>query len=262
MNFIEQFLIWLDSSMINPVSYGWFHILFLILTIISIVIIKYKYNNLSDSQIRKTLLYYSIICLLLEVYKQVNFSFNYDAINTWWSYQWYAFPFQFCSTPMYIAFISCLIKNDKIKYALYAFLASYGLLAGLLVMLYPVTVFVDTIGINLQTMIHHGSMLTIGSLLIINKRIKLDFKTLLSATKVFISLLLIANIANIITYYINIDGGLKLFFISPFHESSLPVFSSIYNMVPYPIFLLIYTLSFMLGAYLIMCISRKVIKYE
>lgn len=262
MNIFEKILIFLDSNMITPLSYGWFHLLFLFLTIISILIIKYKYRNLSDKSINKILLYYSIICLLLELYKQVNFSFNYDLNNTWWSYQWYAFPFQFCSTPMYIAFISYFIKNDKLKYALYAFLASYGLLAGLLVMLYPVTVFVDTIGINLQTMIHHGSMLTIGSLLILNRKIKYDFKTLLYATYVFISLVLIANTLNIITYYMNIDGGLKLFFISPFHESSLPVFSIIYNMVPYLVFLLIYIISFMGGSYLIMYISGKVIKHE
>lgn len=262
MNIFEKVLIFLDGNMIEPTSYGWFHLLFLFLTIFSILIIKYRCRNLSDKQISKALLYYSMLCLLLEVYKQVNFSFNYDLNSTWWNYQWYAFPFQFCSTPMYIAFISYFIKNDKIKYALYSFLGTYGLLAGILVMLYPVTVFVDTIGINLQTMIHHGSMLTIGSLLILNNKIKFDFKTLLHATYVFIILVIIANALNIITYYMNIDDGLSLFFISPFHESSLPVFSNIYNMVPYLIFLLIYIISFMGGSYLIMYISGKVIKNE
>ena len=32
-------------------------------------------------------------------------------------YQWHAFPFQFCSVPMFVAFIAPLLKDGKVKRA-------------------------------------------------------------------------------------------------------------------------------------------------
>lgn len=261
MSFIERILIFLDSSMKEPTMYGWFHITFLILLITSLIIVKVKYNKLNDKSIKKVLLICSIICLSLEVYKQINFSFNYDCIHTWWNYQWYAFPFQFCSTPMYIALIASLTKNKKIEKAAYTFLATYGVIAGISVMLYPSTVFIDTIGINIQTMIHHSIMVFMGVFLIINNKIYYKFKDFIYGNITFVICLFIALIIDIVTYYLNIDGGLKMFFISPFYESSLPVFNIIYRNVNYIIFLLFYILVFSFGSYLILLIS-KLLKRE
>jgi len=216
---------------------------------------------LDNNKIKKVLLISSLICIILEIYKQINFSFNYDNIHTWWSYQWYAFPFQFCSTPMYIALIAALTKNSKIERACYTFLATYGVIAGISVMLYPSTVFVDTIGINIQTMIHHSMMVFIGIFLIINNKMQYNLKSLLNGTTVFVICVFIALIINISTYYLNINEGLQMFFISPFHLSSLPIFNIIYSKVNYIIFLIIYILAFTFGAYLILLIS-KLLKKE
>ena len=261
MSFLNNILIFLDSDMTEPTMYGWFHIMFLILLVLSILIVKFKYNKLENNKIKKILLICSLVCITLEVYKQINFSFNYDSLHTWWSYQWYAFPFQFCSTPMYVALIAALTKNSKIEKAFYTFLATYGVIAGISVMLYPSTVFVDTIGINIQTMIHHSMMVFMGTFLIINNKIGYNFKSLLNGTIVFVICVLIALIMDISTYYLNIDGGLAMFFISPFHESSLPIFNIIYSKVNYILFLIIYILAFSFGAYLILLIS-KVLKKE
>jgi hypothetical protein len=231
MNLFEEILKALDKKMVEPQMYGWFHILFLIILISSILIVKLKYNNLSDKSIKRILLIYSIVCITFEIYKQLNFSFNYDDIKTWWSYSWYAFPFQFCSVPMYVALIAALTKNSKVTKSIYTFLATYGLIAGLSCMIYPSTVFVDTIGINIQTMVHHGSMVFIGALLLINNKVEYTLKSLLSSLFVFLICLSIALVIDITTYYVGIDGGLEMFFISPFHTSSLPVFSIIYEKV-------------------------------
>lgn len=261
MSFLNKILIFLDSNMVKPNMYGWFHIMFLVLLVLSILIIRFKYNMLDNNKIKKVLLISSLICIILEIYKQINFSFNYDNIHTWWSYQWYAFPFQFCSTPMYIALIAALTKNSKIERACYTFLATYGVIAGISVMLYPSTVFVDTIGINIQTMIHHSMMVFIGIFLIINNKMQYNLKSLLNGTTVFVICVFIALIINISTYYLNINEGLQMFFISPFHLSSLPIFNIIYSKVNYIIFLIIYILAFTFGAYLILLIS-KLLKKE
>ncbi|MDP3304802.1 MAG: YwaF family protein [Erysipelotrichaceae bacterium] len=260
MNLLERLLILLDANMNQPVSYGWFHWLFLILTIITLMIVFFRCRNLDNRQIKRILLTYAIITLSLEVYKQINFSFNYDAVSTWWSYQWYAFPFQFCSTPMYIALIGALTKNKTIEKACYAFLATFGLTAGLAVMLYPATVFVDTIGINFQTMIHHSTMIIIGFLLIANQKVIHDRKTLILAFNVFIICVAIAISIDVSTYFIGINNGLEMFFISPYHDSSLPIFNIIYQQVPYLLFLIIYIATFALGSYMLFRIFHLPLK--
>lgn len=243
MNVLEQILIFLDSSMERPHSYELFHICWLIVMLISIIFIIRKLKN-KEKTGKKIILILSISCLLFEVYKQINFSFNYNDISTWWEYQWYAFPFQFCSTPMYIGLLATLIKNEKMKKAMYYFLATYGLLGGLITMVYPETCFIDTIGINIQTMFHHASMVIMGITSIVCLNLKFNFKSFISATKVFISLVTIAIGLNIITYYLGIDNGLELFYISPFHNSTLPILSVIDERVPYIVFLPLYLLLF------------------
>ena len=255
MNILEEILVFLDANMNEPSMYGWFHIMFLIFLISSIFIVKLKFSHLDNKKIKRVLLVSSTICLLLEFYKQLNFSFN--STTHLWDYQWYAFPFQFCSMPMYIGLIAGLTKKEKLEKACYTFLASYGLLGGILVMLYPSTVFIDTIGINIQTMVHHGLMVFMGCLLFINNKVTYDFNSLLLGIKVFVTCVLIALIIDISTYYIGINNGLEMFFISPFHTSSLPVFNIIYEKVNYFIFLFIYIGIFSLGSLGILKLVKK-----
>lgn len=249
MNLLEKIIIFLQFRMTEPKIYEWFHIMCLIITILIIVFLWYKkYNS------KKVLLVFSIIMLIFELYKQLSFSFT----DNTWHYQWYIFPFQFCSVPMYVALIAALTKNKKSEKSLYSFLATYGLIAGIAVMLYPVTVFVEETLINIQTMVHHGFMVVMGSYLIINKDVELNFKTVLQGLKIFIVLVAIALITNIVTYYLGIDNGLELFYISPFHTSILPVFSIIYDKVPYIVFLLLYIVSFSIGSYIPLLIFQMI----
>ena len=49
-----------------------------------------------------------------------------------------------------------------------------------------------------------------------------------------------------------------MLYISPYFESTLPVFNNIYNSVPYPIFLLIYVLALSLGSFVIYGVASGV----
>lgn len=247
MNILEKIIKFLQFEMEEPTLYGWFHILSLVLTVVIIILLAYKKPN-----VKKTILIMSIIMIIFEIYKQLSFSFN----NNTWEYQWYAFPFQFCSVPMYVGLIAGITKNKKIENTLYSFLATFGLIAGISVMLYPSTVYVEETMINIQTMIHHGFMIIMGIYLLVMNYVKPNLKTLLNGLKVFIIVILIALLGNIITYYMGIDNGLELFYISPFHTSSLPVFSIIYDNVPYILFLIIYILIFTLGSSIPLLIKK------
>lgn len=251
MEFLEKIITFLQFTMEKPTIYNWFHIMCLIIMVLIIIFLAYKKPNT-----KKTLFWFSIIMLAFEVYKQLSFSYT----DGTWHYPWYIFPFQFCSVPMYVAFIACLTKNKKLENNLYCFLATYGLIAGIAVMLYPITVFVEETLINVQTMVHHGFMVIMGSYILINKDISYNMKSIINAMKVFLVLVAIALTVNIITYYIGLDNGLELFYISPFHTSILPVFSIVYEKVPYIIFLLLYIISFSIGSAIPLLIFESINK--
>ena len=249
---LENILSYLQSfRMARPTNYSLFHIVCLIITILITLFLIFKKPNM-----KKTVLIISIIMIIFELYKQLSFSFD----NGVWKYQWYGFPFQFCATPMYIALIAGLTKNKKVEESCYSFLATFGLIAGVSVMLYPNTVFVKEILINIQTMEHHGFMVVMGAFILATHTVNRNYKDVIKeGFTVFLILVGLALILDIVTYYLNIDGGLDMFFISPFHVSSLPVFNIIYQNVPYIIFLLIYLFAFFLGGS-IMYLSAKMIK--
>lgn len=244
----------LKSTMTTPMPYGWFHILMLVLTTAFTIFLCIKFRNATDKQVKIILLVLSTVCLFLEAYKQLIFSNLYG----YWDYQWYFFPLQFCSTPMFIAFIASFLKEGKVRNFMYSFLATYGMFAGLAVMLYPGDVFRVEIGINIQTMVHHALQITFGAFLLSTKRVKIEQKTILKALPVFVSLVLIALGFNIT---LNALGeGVNMFFISPYIACPLPLLSMVYGAVPYPVFLIVYILGFTLCGYIVLMASLGLTK--
>lgn len=241
MKLLEIVIHFLQIEMTKPTMYGCFHLLAIMVILAAIIL-----ADVARVNIKRMLLAFSIIMFAFELYKQFSFSFSGEK----WVYQWYAFPFQFCSTPMYVALIAGVTGNEKLAHSIHCFLATYGLSAGIAVMAYPSTVFTQEVLINVQTMVHHGLMVVMGVLLILYGQVTFNVKTLISAFRVFIVLVTVAVVADIITNYAGIGGGLDLFFISPFHASQLPVFDKIYSAVPYPIFLLAYLAIFTVGGIL------------
>lgn len=252
----------LDAKMEEPELFGWFHITFLLLSFIAAAILCLLHKNASQERVRNIVFGVAVAVIILEVYKQVNYSFSYADGNVTFQYQWYAFPWQFCSMPMYVGFLAGVFRKGRIHDSLCAFLATYAMFAGLCVMFYPESVFVDTIGINIQTMICHGSMITVGIYLLYSGYVKLVHKTILKAIPVFMVSVLTAVILNEIAFQSGLlnDHEFNMFFISPHCEPSLPVYSLVQNAVPYPWCLIIYVSAFTLAAYLILLVAMG-IKY-
>lgn len=252
----------LDAKMEEPELFGWFHITFLLLSLIAAAILCLLHKNASQERVRNIVFGVAVAVIILEVYKQVNYSFSYADGNVAFQYQWYAFPWQFCSMPMYVGFLAGIFRKGRIHDCLCAFLSTYAVFAGLCVMFYPETVFIDTIGINIQTMICHGSMITVGIYLLYSGYVKLEHKTILKAIPVFLVSVLTAVIFNEIAFQSGLlnDHEFNMFFISPHCEPSLPVYSLVQNAVPYPWCLIIYVSAFTLAAYLILLVAMG-IKY-
>ncbi len=241
----------LDTEMTTPTTFGWYHILWLVVLVGLCVVIAVYGKKLSDKRYDQILLITSVVLIALEIYKQLNFSYDWETNE--WDYQWYAFPYQFCSTPMYVMPLALLFrKQTKIRDALRAYLATFSLFAGLAVTIYPSSVFIGTIGINIQTMVHHGSMLVIGVLTWVSGKAKTEFKTILQALPVFITLLSVAFGVNLFWLAVGNEETFNMFYISPYYECEIPILNSLQKILPYPVFLLAYILGFSLAAYLML----------
>lgn len=265
MKFLGEIIDLLNLKMETPQLYGWFHLLCLFLTVVATVVICVLCKHKTRRQVITIVFGTAILVTILEIYKQFNFTFAYDGEKITADYMWYAFPWQFCSMPMYVGLLAGIFRKGKVHESLCAFLATYSIFAGVCVMLYPVSVFVDTIGINIQTMICHGSMITIGVYLLYTGYVKMEHKTILKALPVFVVAIGIAMIMNEVAYYSGLleTDEFNMFFISPHCNPSLPVYSIVQEIVPYPWCLIIYVTAFALAAYLMLLISmgvRKVAK--
>ncbi|MBE7084589.1 MAG: hypothetical protein E7368_00860 [Clostridiales bacterium] len=254
MSFWQNLFKGLDASMKTPTTLGWYHLLCLAIVIGLCVVVAVYCRNLSDKQYDKILLGTSIALWLFEIYKQLNYSYDWST-NTW-DYQWYAFPYQFCSTPMYVMPLALIFRKRKlVRDACRAYLGTYALFAGLAVMLYPGDVFIKTIGINVQTMVHHGAMVVIGVLTWVSGKAKLNHKIILYALPVFASLILVATGANVLWHFVGNDETFNMFYISPYFNSTLPVLSIIQPLVPYPVFLIGYLVGFTTAGYLMFLLA-------
>lgn len=261
MEVFQKILALLDTSMKTPLPYGWFHILFFVLSFLALIPLCRYPKTPTGTHVRQVVFVTALIVALLEVYKQINYSFSYEE-GISFDYQWYAFPFQFCSTPMYVGLLAGIIRKGKIHESLCAYLATFSLFAGLSVMVYPVSVFISTVGINFQTMICHGSMITIGIYLLITGYVPLNQKTVLKAIPVFACGVALAWLMNEIAYRVGLleTETFNMFFISPYCEPSLPVYSLVQAVVPFPFCLVLYVAGFTAAAYLVLLIAMGVAK--
>lgn len=257
MNFLEKLLTLLDSKMTRPESYGWFHLLVwaLVIALATLLCISYKKKCAPDPE--KLVFITSLVVIFLEVYKQINYTFSVGDGGITADFQWYAFPWQFCSMPMYVGALTGVFKKGKIHESLLAFLATFSVFAGLCVLFYPNDIFVETIGINIQTSICHGVMPVLGFYLFYTGRVKAEHKTILKAIPVFATAVFIAVIINEAAYRTGLleTDTFNMFFVSPHCEPSLPVYSLVQAVVPFPWCLIIYIAAFSLAAYVILLIA-------
>ena len=264
MNLFEKILYFLQKEMPEPTPFGWYHLLCIGIMLLFIVILFIRRKKHNDKQLKIVLATYGIIVLVLEILKQLTWSFNYDPVTQLitWDYEWYAFPFQLCTTPIYISLICLFLKKGKLRDALLSYLAFFTILGSISTILLPESCFVEDILVNIHTMYLHLGSFVISVYLLFTKEVKLNKKNFISATIVFLSLTTIAEILNISIYHSGILNGetFNMFYISPYFISSLPVFDIIQKNVPYIIYLLIYIVALTLGALIIYFISLGINK--
>ena len=256
MRLMAEILDFLDGQMTVPVPYGVFHLCSFAAALALAVFLCVAAKDVKDRSFRSICAVWWVLFVLFETYKQINFSFNYNGGAPYWDYQWYAFPFQLCSCPLYILPLVFLSREGSgLRKGAVAFLAFYSFFAGTAVMFYPSTVFVGTIGINIQTMFWHGSQMALGAFFIARHRRSLNGRFFAAGVPVFLALVCTALALDMVVPRFT-DETFNMFFISPKFPSTLPLLSVVWENTPWPVFLAVYLLGFTLCAWLVFTAAR------
>ena len=249
--------------------YGWFFFMWIGIMVIEGALLLPVAAKRNRKTTDRVVLIYGLIMLAAEIYKQIFFTIEMG------EYPWNLFPWQFCSVPMFAAVIAPLLPEGKVKDAIYRFLAFFGLIAGIMTIMIPEGFYWDYVTITCHSFFWHTSIVIIGLYLIIANgyagSIKSFFREWLGSAAVYtvaigVALILVfkqcisrdqqIGVALILDMIwglwlgnaVKTELTFNMFYISPFYNSSLPVFRDIQPTVPYPVFLFLYVLAFCLGA--------------
>ena len=244
-----------NTTMTSPTNFSGFHIAFIVAVGVLTVLAAFIFKNCSLKTLRFVTAFVWVVIVLLEIYKQLVFSvYLTDGVFSW-DYSWYAFPFQFCSSPLYILPIIAFTSNERLRNRCVAYMMTFALFAGLAVFCYPNDVFMEITGINYQTMIHHGSQIFIGVLYGVRYRKRLTAQFFFGGVRTFVTMVFIAMALNVGVYHmlsaLSIDETFNMFYISPYFDCTLPVLSTVWGMVSYVPFVCVYFFGFILCALII-----------
>lgn len=256
LSFVLQLL---DTKMPRPMPYGIFHIAWVLAALLAVFLLRKKTG---EQLTERVFAVFGWTSLVLEALKQFSWSFSYNAQGALvFDYQWYAAPFQLCTTPAFVAALYPFFKSVRVRDALRGYLAYFTVLGSIAVALMPGSIFTDEVLINVHTSFLHMGGLFISLWLPVSGRVKAK-RDFWGGYKVFLFFAGMAFVLNIAVYHL-FDLGVSgetfdMFYISPYYISAVPVFSTLDSLLPYPIFLFLYLLAFLIGGILMASIVAGV----
>lgn len=164
-----------------------------------------------------------ILMAASEIWKQLTLTF---LINHG-SYDWWYFPFQLCSIPMYICLILPAISDKKypsLHHILLTFLMDYCLLAGIFAFFDTSGMHYDYAPLTVHSFLWHILMILIGITAGLTRQADYSLSGYFDSTILYAGLCGIATLFNLTLYQY---GDLNMFYISPHYSMTQVVFSEI-----------------------------------
>ena len=193
---------------------------------------------------KKFFLYCGILMLASEIWKQWSLTFLLGGGH----YNWWHFPFQLCSIPMYICLLIGLPASKKYTPAFLSFLMDYGLVAGIFT-------FFDTTGLHyayrpltVHSYTWHLVLIILGICAGLTRRADYTSSGYKKSTGIYLACAFIATLCNLAFYPY---GDINMFYISPHYEMTQKVFGEIAGALGKGAGIFIYMLAIMSGAWLL-----------
>ena len=264
MNLLEKIYELSEITVTEPLPGGELHLSFVVLVVALSAVLCVTLRNCRDKTLRATVFVMWLVMLAFEVCKQLAVSLDTVDGEIIFSYDWGSFPFQLCSTPLYILPFLALLRDGKARDFCAAYIMTYGLLGGVAVYLFPDTVFDEHLFLNIQSMVHHGLQIVSGVLTAVWYRKKCGKGFFMKGHFVFVIMFTVAMLLNTVFYEFLLDSGridkddtFNMFLISPYMDFDIPLFTDFFNSLSPWAMVCVYFLGVPVGASVLMSIAYK-----
>ena len=226
-----------------PVPYSAFHILLGGAGILTATYLAWK---MPKRQPNRVLFTSGLILAASELYKQ---GFLYYIVNGS-QFDWWYFPFQLCSLPMYLCLLLPLIRSlgrPRFREAVYTFLQDFSLLGGIMALAEPSGLMHPYIVLTFHGFIWHFILIFIGLYSALAGQGSRDAKGFFSTIPLFLSFAAFATFINIAAHPY---GNADMFYISPYYPNGQVVFHEIALTIGTAAGNILYLLSVLWGGFL------------
>ena len=234
----------------KPPAYGLFHLTFFLVGLLVSVLSAYALRKTGDRQNKIVLGSVGGFLVISEVYKHLFYTFVIGNGQ----YQWWIFPFQLCSIPMYFCLAAPFLKPGRIQRGMYNFMLSFNLMGGFVAFLEPSGLTHTYWTLTLHAFIWHMLLVFVGLYIGFSGRAGQKLKEYRYAAVTFAILCIIALSFNLIFWnkpasIDNPTGHMNMFYIGP-ADSPLAVFKTICQRYGWYVNTPIYIACLCLGAFI------------
>ena len=179
------------------------------------------------------------------------------------SYDWWYFPFQLCSVPMYLCILLPVVKGP-VRSTFLTFMSGYTFVSALAALIYPEDILSAPLLLMLHGFLWHAILLFISLLIFMTGEADASARGLLRAAGLFLILCVIAVAINVLVEPVMQAGDAAhdyaaMFYLNPYHISPQPIVSSIQKAAGIPAGLMVYTLvTLIVSGLFTLLLSRKI----
>ena len=258
--YIISFLKLTSWRMYKPHVFGFVHVYAFIIVVIVALLAAVRLRNASESRKLHILTTLGWIMVIMEIYKQL---FYYYIVNDG-AFDWWFFPFQLCSIPMYMCILLPFVKQN-VKSNMLTFMTGFTFVSALAALMYPEDMLRPYISLTAHGFIWHGMLFFISLLIGISGMADLTVKGYFKSVGLFLALAVIAILINIIAEPMArsslVTGSYpNMFYLSPFHMSNQPFVESVELAYGRPVAMAAYTAAIIVLAgvsdFLFWCIGK------
>lgn len=193
---------------------------------------------------KKVLFYCGILMFVSELWKQycLTYIVNHGAYNWWY------FPFQLCSIPMYLCLAFPFISSEQAKSLMLTFLMNFGLLGGVFTFFDTTGMYYSYFPLTIHSFAWHILLIIIGIYAGCTRRADYSQKGFVKSACIFLACCLFATLFNLIFHPY---GRINMFYISPYYRMGQIVFRDIARILGNSTGIASYLISILTGAGLI-----------
>ncbi|MGC6175721.1 hypothetical protein [Lacrimispora sp. 38-1] len=207
--------------MTPPAPYSLFHLFFVSAGLIWVVLLSYyTTRRIKNDRLPRLLFLCGIVLAASECYKQL---FLYYVVNNQ-TYNWWYFPFQLCSLPMYFCLVLPFVPSARGKTVLYTFMQDFNLLGGIMALAEPSGLFHPYWVLTFHGLIWHLLLIYIGLVIAFSRSSDTTLRGFVRTLPLFFVCCIVASVINRTAKPL---GQADMFYISPYYPSAQIVFHDI-----------------------------------